>query len=53
MSDDLRARMRAVFRPKDSCAKLSDSAKAPYRRYNVDSAKESAVTDEPECYGII
>jgi hypothetical protein len=53
MSDDLRARMRAVFRPKDSFAKLSDRPKAPLRRYNVDSVKESAVTDGPECNGVL
>jgi hypothetical protein len=53
MSDDLRARMRAVFRPKDCFAKLSDRAKAPLRRYNVDSVKESAVTDGPECNGVL
>jgi hypothetical protein len=53
MSDDLRARMRAVFRPKDSSVKLSNSAKAPYGRYNVGSTKENAVTDGSGCYGVL
>jgi len=41
--------MRAVFRPKDSSVKLSGSAKAPYGRYNVGSAKENARTSNPAC----
>jgi hypothetical protein len=53
MSDDLRARMRAVFRPKDSSVKLSGSAKAPYGRSNVGSAKENAVTDGSGRYGVL
>jgi hypothetical protein len=36
MSDDLRARMRAVF-----AAKLSDSGKLPYRRNSLDSTRET------------
>src|SRR5262249_37304019 len=48
MSEGLRARMRAVFRPK-----LSNSAKAPYGRYAVDSAKENAVTSGSGCYGVL
>src|SRR5262245_21696563 len=48
MSEGLRARMRAVFRPK-----LSNSAKAPYGRYAVDSAKENAVTSRSGCYGVL
>src|SRR5258708_23809948 len=37
MSDDLRARMRAVF-----AGKLSDSGKGALQRYNVDSVKETS-----------
>jgi hypothetical protein len=48
MSEGLRARMLAVFR-----SKLSNSAKAPYGRYAVDSAKENAVTNESGCYGVL
>jgi hypothetical protein len=46
MSDDLRARMRAVF-----AAKLSNGGKVPLRRNSFDCAKENAVTSEPGCYG--
>jgi hypothetical protein len=53
MSDDLRARMRAVFRPKDSSVKVSNSAKGPYGRYDVGSTKENAVTDGSGCYGVL
>jgi len=42
MSDDLRARMRAVF-----AGKLTNSGKGALQRYNVDFAKESLRYSEP------
>ena len=48
MSDDLRARMRAVF-----AAKLSNGGKVPSRRNNFDSTKKNAVTSESGCYGVL
>src|SRR5215470_4036503 len=48
MSDDLRARMRAVF-----AAKLSNGGKVPLRRNNFDSTKKNPVTSESGCYGVL
>jgi len=42
MSDDLRARMRAVF-----AAKLSNSGKGELQRYNVDSTTKTSRYGEP------